>query len=103
MPDFTYESYARCTSVEASEIEVSSSRGGTHKVALEPDGRGGYEWRCPCDGYYYRKHCSHVDEALNANCGWDSFLDGGSVTRGIAGEPLCPECGGPATYATWAV
>lgn len=105
MPEFTYEPYPRCLTVEEFSAEVPSSRGGSHTVTLEHGGPGGTgtRLRCPCEGFYYNGRCSHVERAEADRCGWDSFVDGGKVVLGVAGEPLCPECGGPTTYAQWAV
>ena len=37
---------------------ISNSGNGSYKVR-----RRGESWYCQCKGFYFRKHCSHIDEA----------------------------------------
>lgn len=49
---------------------------------------------CECEGFDFRGHCSHQQEALDARCTWDEATgpEFQSNTQQRNGE--CPRCGG---------
>lgn len=51
------EKIRRDIQVEIFDI-ISNSGNGSYKVR-----RRGESWYCQCKGFYFRKHCSHIDEA----------------------------------------
>lgn len=47
---------------------------------------------CECEGFHFRKHCSHIDIASNWRCDW---IEGKGVRQSIEEQVnhKCPKCG----------
>lgn len=88
-----------CTTNTHWEMQVSGSKGKIYTVSWEklaPDAATQYGWNCTCQGFKFRKTCSHVTGVQRHRCGWNGELE---VTaepgRDANGDPCCPECKGP--------
>lgn len=54
---------------------------------------------CECRGFEVRGHCSHQQEALEAQCLWDeAYVDAEEQTPEQRHEQVCPRCGGPTEW-----
>lgn len=99
MPDLTTHPAWTCRTNTWWETEVPGSKG-TYTVhwgpCYRPDAGEMYGWHCECPGFKYRRTCKHVDAVKAKRCGWNAVLEvTEEADRTTAGEPCCPECGGP--------
>lgn len=56
------------------------------------------EFICECEGYFFRGHCSHQEEAYARICRWSS--DSGEEQQDATQRRArtCPRCGGPTQW-----
>jgi len=52
-----------------------------------------YGWTCNCEGFKFRKTCSHVKKAEKKRCGWNIQLDPGNQPKKKGRKKVCPKCG----------
>jgi hypothetical protein len=54
---------------------------------------------CECEGFEFRGHCSHQQEALAKQCHWDEgYADAEPQSDILYHEEICPRCGGPTEW-----
>jgi hypothetical protein len=53
---------------------------------------------CECEGYQFRGHCSHQDEALERVCLWHELDGPETQTDEQRQAKICPRCGGPTEW-----
>ncbi len=87
MPDLTVEHYPVCESARVWSTTVEGITG-RHTVTWEP-GSEGWNYRCTCKGFRFRRSCRHVEEARKQHCNWNGFV------KGVSEAQECPKCGGP--------
>lgn len=101
MPDFTYETYFNCQTVEHFRAEVQGSK--TYIVSYGTQ-KEGNDWSCTCDAFKYGKgkYCKHIEQVKDKWCGWMQYIHGGKPVE-KDGEYFCPKCGAEAIPRSWAV
>ncbi len=101
MPDFTFENFWKCESLNGWEIEMPGSEEGIiYIVSWSRDGHKNpnvqYDFACTCPDYEFRgpKLCKHIKAAMKYHCAWSEFVEGGEPIETDNGY-RCPKCGGP--------
>ena len=105
MPDFTYETYYHCLSVEYFSMKVAGSKGKEYLVEMKrSEGDCEFDWHCECEGFKFRGKCKHIEAVKKSGkyCGWMQFTEGGEPAM-ANGEKVCPKCGGEIVGRRWAV
>lgn len=97
MTDFNTHVAFTCVTNRQFRTSVKGSNGKVYIVQFRPMTYGPvqYDWTCECQGFKFRKHCSHIDKTKFAGirCGWNSCLEIGIEPDRTGDFPTCPECG----------
>jgi hypothetical protein len=100
MPDLTIEYHYHCETAEDWSLEIKGKHG-TYTVSWGRNwdriGDVEYDYSCTCQGFKFRKTCSHIKEVKEKKlrCGWMGFTDGGKTVM-KNGKAFCPKCGAEA-------
>jgi hypothetical protein len=72
-----------------------SSFGTVYEVLIPDPSDNPNEWICNCQGFHYRGHCAHQNEAYAKVCRWTEPEGPEQQTPAQTVGQVCPRCTGP--------